>query len=407
MSEVILIIGLLVFLAHLLGQLFRKTQIPDVLILVIFGMLIGPVFGLVTLGDFGKVGRVISTVALAVILFEGGTALDIRILFSSFGKTTKLTFSCFFITALLTTVFGYHFLGLSWTAATIMGGTLGGTSSAVVIPMVNALNMEEKPATVLVLESAITDVLSIVAVFALMNVALVGELRPGHLVGSIISSMLTSTLIGVTGGIGWLLVLRKIRDFPNTISSTLAYMFILYGITELLGFSGGIAALAIGITLTNYEVLGVARIKMLTGTKIVPLTEIDLMFYREAVFLLKTFFFVFLGISIRMSDVNVVAIVSGLIIAVFALRIVITRWVADDSYSLRDAAITSMMAPKGLAAAVLATLPLQYGIEGGETIRDVTYMAVLVSIVLCALLVVAYPSRISQKIYSALLGKPL
>ena len=55
---------------------------------------------------------------------------------------------------------------------------------------------------------------------------------------------------------------------------------------------------------------------------------------------------------------------------------------------------------------MLATLPLQYGVAGGEVIRDTTYMVVLVSITLTALLVMIYPGRFAQRVYSRTLNKP-
>jgi potassium/hydrogen antiporter len=93
---------------------------------------------------------------------------------------------------------------------------------------------------------------------------------------------------------------------------------------------------------------------------------------------------------------------------VFAVRTGLVRQLyRGPDVSLRDAAVTSMMAPKGLAAAVLATLPLQYGIVGGEIIRDVSYMVVLVSITLTALLVVALPWAPVTALYARVLGKPV
>ncbi len=125
-------------------------------------------------------------------------------------------------------------------------------------------------------------------------------------------------------------------------------------------------------------------------------------------FLLKTYFFVYLGISIHFSDVLLAVTAISMVLMVYAMRLGLTRLIfRDDSYSLRDAAFTSMMAPKGLAAAVLATLPLQNGIAGGEMIRDVTYMVVLVSITLTALLVMIYPNRFAQRLYARTLNKPL
>jgi NhaP-type Na+/H+ and K+/H+ antiporter len=74
--------------------------------------------------------------------------------------------------------------------------------------------------------------------------------------------------------------------------------------------------------------------------------------------------------------------------------------------NLRDAAITITMVPKGLAAAVLASLPLQQGVVGGEVIRDVSYMVVLVSISLTAALVITLPWPGARRLYGAALGRP-
>lgn len=408
MSITILAIGLMVFFAHFLSLQFRKTNIPDVLVLMLAGILLGPVLGIVAPQDFGKVGSVVATIALVVVLFESGTSLNLGVLGKSLATTGVLSLVCFALTAVIITLVGFAALDLPWIPAILLGVTLGGTSSAVVIPMVDALRLSEKPATVLVLESALTDVLCIVGVFALLQVYTQGGIEPGKLVGSVLAALVFATIIGVLGGVGWMLVLGKIRDFPNTISSTLAYVFIVYGLTEQLGFSGAIAALALGITMTNFEAFGLARIQSMSSKSIEPLNEIDRVFYRESVFLLKTYFFVYLGISIHFGEAHLALAAVLMTVLVFAMRTGLTRFVyRDASYTLRDSAITSMMAPKGLAAAVLAGLPLQYGVTGGEIIRDTTYMVVLVSISLCALLVAMYPLPGMQKLYSHTLGKPV
>ena len=407
MSTTILIIGLMVFFAHFLTLQFRRTNIPDVLVLMLVGIVIGPVLGIATPEDFGKIGSLIATIALVVILFEGGTSLDLNVLGKSLGTTGLLAVASFVLTAVIIAAIGLFTLGLSSLAAIILGVTLGNTSSAVVIPMVNLLRLTEKPATMLVLESALTDVLSIVGVFALLQLHTQGDVEPGRLVGSVLAALLFAALIGVLGGVGWLLVLGKARNFPNTISSTLAYVFIVYGVTQILGFSGAIAALALGVSLTNFQKFNLYRIPNV-DKNIVPLNETDLAFYGEAVFLLKTYFFVYLGISIHFSDALLAVTSISMVLMVYAMRMGLTRFIfRGPDYSLRDAALTSMMAPKGLAAAVLATLPLQYGIAGGDMIRDVTYMVVLVSITLTALLVIIYPNRFAQRLYARTLNKPL
>jgi NhaP-type Na+/H+ or K+/H+ antiporter len=406
MSTTILVIGLMVFFAHFLSLQFSRTNIPDVLVLMLIGILLGPVLGIVSPEDFGKVGSLLATIALVVILFESGTSLDLDVLGHSIGTTGFLSVACFVLTTAVVAAVGMSLLALDLMPALLLGLTLGGTSSAVVIPMVGALKLSEKPATVLVLESALTDVLCIVGVFAMLQIMTQGDVAAGKVVGGVMAALIFAAVFGVVGGIGWLLVLGKVRDFPNTISSTLAYVFIVYGATEALGFSGAIAALALGITLTNFQKFGLHRIPNLDKS-IEPLNEVDLIFYREAVFLLKTYFFVYLGISIHFGAIGPATVAIVMVLLVYAMRLLLTRVVfRDPGYTLRDTALTSMMAPKGLAAAVLASLPLQYGIDGGETIRDTTYMVVLFSISLTALLVMLYPAPAVRSLYSRLLGKP-
>jgi potassium/hydrogen antiporter len=321
------------------------------------------------------------------------------------GITSAIAIGCFVATAAIVTASGIFFLNLQALPACILGVILAGTSSAVVIPMVNSLRMGEKAGTVMVLESALTDVLCIVGVVALLHIHKEGHVEVGQLMGNVLSSLIFAAVIGGLGGFGWLLILRKVRDFPNTITSTLAYAFIVYGVTEFLGFSGAIAAMALGITLTNANQMGIKRFQN-PASPIQALTDKDRAFYQEAVFLLKTYFFVYLGVSIQFNGWHAVMVATGMMAATFAARILLARAVLrGDDFSGRDRALASMLAPKGLAAAVLAAVPLQYGVPGAAVIRDTTYMVVLVSICICAVLVMAYGLKPVQTLYASLLGK--
>ena len=145
MSITILAIGLTVFFAHFLSLQFRKTNIPDVLVLMLLGILLGPLLGIVTPQDFGKIGSVIATIALVVILFESGTSLNLGVLGKSLATTGMLSLVCFALTAAIVASVGMAALELDLLPAALLGVTLGGTSSAVVIPMVEALRLSENP----------------------------------------------------------------------------------------------------------------------------------------------------------------------------------------------------------------------------------------------------------------------
>ncbi|MBS7808495.1 cation:proton antiporter [Variovorax sp. PCZ-1] len=405
MAVIILTIGAVIFLSHFLSLLFKKTNIPDVLLLMGLGLLLGPVLGWVDGSDFGKIGPIIATIALVVILFEGGTSLQLSTMRSAIATTGAFALACFLVTALIVIACGMYFLQLALLPAAMLGIILAGTSSAVVIPMVSSLRMGEKAGTVMVLESALTDVLCIVGVVALLHIHAEGNVEAGKLMGNVLSSLIFAAVIGILGGLGWLLILGKVRDFPNTLSSTIAYAFIVYGLTEFLGFSGAIAAMTLGITLTNFGEMGLKRFKPFSQN-VEALTEFDRAFYREAVFLLKTYFFVYLGVSMQFHGWTPVYVALGMMGLTFASRIFLTRtMLSGDDFSGRDKALASMLAPKGLAAAVLAAVPLQYGVPGAAVIRDTTYMVVLVSICICAALVMAYSLKPVRAMYSAMLGK--
>jgi hypothetical protein len=183
-------------------------------------------------------------------------------------------------------------------------------------------------------------------------------------------------------------VLPLVRRIPDTIFATVAFVFIVYGMTQLLGFSGGIAALAFGVTLTNHERFDwIERLAHRTGAPaLATLRPVEQRFFGEIVFLLKTLFFLYLGTSIRFADPRALLIALLVVALVYLARLIVTRFVGDRQMTVREAAITSVMVPKGLAAAVLATVPLQAGVPGGEVIRDVTFAVVVFSITATAVL---------------------
>lgn len=148
MSKIILAIGLMVFFAHFLSLQFRKTNIPDVLVLMLVGILIGPVFGFMSPEDFGRIGSLVAAIALVVILFEGGTSLNMDVLGKSLGTTGLLAMGSFILTTLIVSLTGWFFFGLTLLPAILLGVILASSSVAVVIPMVTILRMSEKPAKI-------------------------------------------------------------------------------------------------------------------------------------------------------------------------------------------------------------------------------------------------------------------
>lgn len=396
--------GLLVFAAHLFASMYNRKKIPDVLLLILIGLLVGPVLHLAKTENMGVGGPVFVAITLVVILFEGGTSLSIKVMRSAWKSTMNLTLFCFFLSMVLTTCVGMAF-GMELLGALTLGAILGGTSSAVVIPLVRILDMGEESRTVLVLESAATDVLCIVFTLSFLHAMEMGKLDVGSIVGNILSSFVLAGLLGFAGALVWSRLLTSIRKLQNSIFTTPAFVFVIYGIANLLGYSGAIASLVFGITMANIDTIKNRVLIKVMGGPGHQLNKTEMVFFGEIVFLLKTFFFVYIGISIEFHDWR--SILAGLVITfvLFFGRVLAARFFSPKTAGPFDKTIISMMVPKGLAAAVLAELPLAAGVTGGLFIKNVTYSVILFSISFVSLMILLVDkSRFVRHAFERMLG---
>ncbi|MBS4012703.1 MAG: cation:proton antiporter [Bacteroidetes bacterium] len=385
----VVFVGFLIFAAYLFAEFFRSKNIPDVLLLIIIGLVVGPITGLLNQSMFGHIGSVFSNITLVIILFEGGTNLKAEIIKQALRGTAKITLINFLTSTFLTGFITYYFFDFDPILSFMLGAFLGGTASAIIIPMVAQLKMASNSKTILVLESAVTDVLCVVVGLAFFEAFKLGEVKLFSLFGSLVSGFLFSIILGFLGGLVWSFLLNKVRSINNSIFTTPAFVFIMFGISELLGFNGAITALIFGITLANIELLPLNQIQKYTRFTPNSLNETEKVFFAEVVFLLKTFFFVYIGISIVLTDYFSLSIGLLLTCVYYFIRVFIVNISVSNRIPKPDRIIMSMMVPKGLAAAVLASLPYQAGIEGGELIQNITYSAVLFSIVANSLLIFA------------------
>jgi NhaP-type Na+/H+ or K+/H+ antiporter len=392
MALTILVIGLLVFVGHFLADFFQRTKVPDVLILMFAGILLGPVFHVVEPADFGKVGPVFTTLALIIILFEGGIHLNIKQLAAAAGDTLSLSLATFVATTLIIAHLADLLLPMDFLTSLLVGTILGGTSSAVVVPLIRALAVGSKPSTVLFLESALTDVLVIVLALGLIRaLAAAGGgatvVDGFSLLVEILTSFVIAGMIGIAGAFVWSAILDKVRRVPNTIFTTLAYVFILFGLAELSGYSGAIATLAFGVAVANFPNIPERLFGKIFSFRLSAFAEHERAFFGEAVFLVKTFFFVFLGVSMSFGDWRVVTVGLVFALAAYLIRSPMVRLLVRPAVTRRDAALLSALVPKGLASAVLAALPAQAGLPNGDVIQGTVYAAIFFSIVTCAVLV--------------------
>ncbi len=383
----ILVVGALIFGAHLFTGIFSRTRVPDVLLLTIIGIILGPVLHLVSPVNFGSIGPVFATVTLIIILFEAGLSLDLDILKTSIRPTLSLALLNFVVTLVAVAIASHYLVPLPLRLGFMLGAIVASTSPAVIVPLTRRLAMDQSSKTIVFLESALSDVLSIVVAIGFLDSFRLGSLHVPQMIGQIMATLLLAGLAGAGSAFLWSAVLLRVRGLENSIFTTPAFVFVLFGIVEILGFSGYVAAVVFGAVLGNMEVFhGLPWLRRFLPNEAITLNGQERDFLGEVVFLLKTFFFVYVGVSIKFTDVSLVLIALALTTLIFTLRAPVV-WVGlRRETPVRDASLIAIMSPKGLAAVVLASMPLEQKIGAGDKLQSVTYGIVFISIVLTSVL---------------------
>lgn len=398
----VVMIGGMVFAAHVFTELFSRRRVPDLLLLLIIGIIIGPVFKLVTPESLGGFGNVFSTITLVIILFESGSELSFNNIRDSFKEMISLTVVSYFSIMIAIGLLGHYCLAIPWVTSFFMGAVLGGAAEAIVIPLTKQLKVTSNCKTTMVLETSFSTVICFITSIALFNAIQDNEFSIGHVIGNVLSSFILAGILGFLGAVFWAIALQRIRTVKNSTFTTPAFVFIVYGINSLLGFSGEIAALTFGITLANIDSVYNSIFKRFFKQQPNTLNYNERMLFSEIAFLLRTFVFIYIGISIQLTDWR--SILIGLIIVaiLFVLRVLSVRYTItkrSNDYTELESMYMSCLVSKGLAAAILATMLARTDIQGAEMVKNIVYSVIFFSIIItCSLIPLAEKSEFFKKI---------
>lgn len=399
-SIIIIAIGLIIFIGHYLRGVFDRKSIPDVLGLMLLGFIIGPVGQLVSPDSFGKFSALFSNLVLVLILFESGIDLKLEEVKSSLKSSSGITIMGFFVTWLVLTLFVKLVFNSDWLTCLYIGATMGGTSSVVVAGLVKKINILPKTSATLIMESAQTDLFTLAIPISILKLMTTGEIKPEIVISGFFASLILALFIGIAGGILWLFILNKIPSMKSTKFSTLAFLFILYGVCEYLNYSGPLTVLTFGIILGNTKSIKLNFLKSNNQMQSAVLSKTEIDFLNELVFLFRTFFFIWIGMNIKIERLDWLLMGGAATSALYLARILLIRLIADKNNPVLDNAAISIMIPKGLGAAVIATLPAQAGLADGTFIQSFCYSVIFFSTLLCVLFFFLIKSGISMPIYN-------
>lgn len=345
LSHIFGLVAILLIVAFTANRLAKLTRVPDIIVLLLIGITAGPLLHWVQPGTFQGAIRILGTFALLLILFEGGLELRLRQALRYFPAGLLLAFLSFGLSLTLIAISGRYLLHLGWTDCLLLGAALGCTSGTIVIPALQQINTPEPVKITLTIESALGEIIAVVMVGSLLNTADNGSLVTG-LAMDFSHHVVVSVLIGIVAGAIWSRVWPRLAGQPNANILNLGVLMGVYAAGKSLHGSGLLAALIFGVTLANLpRTPHMAR----QGARL-------LAFHAEFSFLVRSFFFVLLGVVAefigRQYLVPIFGILTSLVVARYLAMLGSRPFIRD--VTRRDTELVFWMLPRGLVTAVLA-----------------------------------------------------
>lgn len=260
MYELFFVLGLAIFIGFLASLIFERTRISQVIILILFGFVLGPIAHIVDVSPDSVIVSLLpflAALALIVLLFDAGLMIDVFAVAKAIPRSTLFTFLVFTISVLMVAAFSSLALGWPILHGILLGSVVGGTSSAIVIAMVEHARITKGARSVLIVESTITDALCIiVAVIAIQLIVSNQAPEIPAVINMFLSSFSIAILFGMISAVMWIFVIDRTSLSKYAYMLTLAMVFGLYAVTEALKANGGIAVFVFGMVLGNAKDLG-------------------------------------------------------------------------------------------------------------------------------------------------------
>ena len=372
--QLILAGAALVAFSILLGQLSTRFGAPLLLVFLAIGMLAGedgP--GGILFSDFGA-AFVIGSLALAVILFDGGLRTSRDTLRLALGPAVALASVGVAITALLVGLAAALLFDFTWPAALLIGSIVASTDAAAVFALlrVKGMDVQRRTAATLEAESGLNDP---VAVFltVLFTEYLIAPEGPGffEVVLRLILQMGGGAIVGIAGGY---LLTRLINRLSLATGLypilALSLALVIFGGALAVGASGFLAVYAAGVVLGNSrhrEAVSIDR------------------FHDGMAWLAQIALFLMLGLLITPHDLLRgldVAVILSLVLMFLARPLAVALCLVPFRFTWQEIGFIGWVGLRGAVPIFLATIPILSGAADGTTYLNLAFVAVLASLVL-------------------------
>ena len=346
---------------------------PLLLVFLLIGMLAGedgP--GGLAFDDY-ETTYFVGSLALAIILFDGGLRTNIATLRRVIVPAGVLATVGVVITAALTGLFATVLLGLQPLEGLLIGAMVASTDAAAVFFLLRAggLHLRRRVGTTLEVESGTNDPAAVFLTVVLVQLILAGTHSPGWAVlGSLASQGLIGAAVGVSGGFAVWWILNRVT-MPAGLHPlfVVASAVLIFGLAANLQGSGFLAVYLAGLVLGNRPVRAFPSI---------------LSFHDAATWLVQLVMFIVLGLLVTPSTLFQYA-VPGLAIATFLIFLgrpaAVWLCLTPFRFTASEKLFVSWVGLRGAVSIFLAAIPTLSGLPNGAMYFNIAFFVVLVSLV--------------------------
>jgi cell volume regulation protein A len=372
-DRLILVAGVLLALGIASSKLSSRMGLPVLVLFLVVGMLAGSEGpGGIAFENY-RLAHGVGTVALVLILFDGGLRTDLATFRRVMAPSLWLSTLGVVLTAVGVAVAAVAVLELPWLEAMLLGSIVSSTDAAAVFAVLRSkgVRVRQRVAATLELESGSNDPMAVLLTVACIEL-LQGRLTPGVDVVWLFAKQLALGLaLGWLVGRGTAAAVRRIDLDAAGLYPVLtgAASLVAYGAAASAGGSGFLATYVAGV------VAGSQRLLFRRGVYV---------FHDGMAWLAQITMFVLLGLLVFPSRLVGVAGPALLVAAtlVFVARpLAVVPCLLPFRFSTRDTAFIAWGGLKGAVPVILATYPLLSGLPGAEALFDVVFFAVVVSAV--------------------------
>jgi potassium/hydrogen antiporter len=367
-----ILLGSLLVLAGILSSLIAlRFGAPLLLVFLLVGMMAGeggP--GGIKFDDVGT-AYTVGSIALALILFDGG----LRTRFASFrnvlGPAVTLATVGVLITAVLTAPVAKFVLSIGWIPALLVGAVVASTDAAAVFFLINARGLRLRPRVraVLEVESGTNDPFAVFLALLLIEILLVGDQSWSHAMMIFLRDAILGCIIGFAGGQIITLVLNRL-----VLAQGLHAPFV--AVSALVVFAFANAVHASGF-------LAVYLAGLVVGNKQTRAHNSVVVFLDAATWLAQIVMFVLLGLLAwphRLADTLLGAIAISLVLMLVARPVAVFLCLAPFKFQVNEKIFLSWVGLRGAVGIFLASIPLLVGLPGAHLYFDVAFVVVASSL---------------------------